>query len=62
MTEIPTPTISDAGRWYQNQLLSWIQNQDTKKLVGYGFGIFLLAGKLARIPTIVPFSKNISLP
>ena len=61
MTEIPTPTLPDVGR-YQNQLLSWIQNQDTKKLVGYGFGIFLLAGKLARIPTIVPFSKNISLP
>ena len=54
MTEIPTPTISDAGRWYQNQLLPWIQNQE---LVGYGIGMLLLAGKLARIPTIfVPFS------
>ena len=54
MTEIPTPTLPDAGRWYQNQLLPWIQNQE---LVGYGIGMFLLAGKLARIPTIfVQFS------
>jgi hypothetical protein len=52
MTEIPTPTLPDAGGWYQNKLLPWIQNQDKKKLVGYGVGIFLVAGKLARIPTI----------
>ena len=53
MTEIST----DAGGLYQNKLLPWIQNQDTEKLVGYGIGMFLLAGKLARIPTIfVPFS------
>ena len=32
--------------WYQNDLLPWIQNQDTKKLVCYGIGMFLLAGKL----------------
>jgi hypothetical protein len=49
MTEIPTPTLPDAGGWYQNQLFPWIQNQE---LVGYGIGMFLLAGKLARIPTI----------
>ena len=35
--------------WYQNELLPRIQNQDTKKLVCYGIGMFLLAGKLARI-------------
>ena len=28
--------------------LPWIQNQDPKKLVGYGIGIFLLAGKLGK--------------
>ena len=38
-----------AGR-YQNDLLPWIHNQDPKKLVGYGIGMFLLAGKLTRIP------------
>ena len=34
--------------WYQNDLLPWIQNQDLKKLVGYGIGISLLAGKLLK--------------
>ena len=28
-----------------------IQNQDPKKLVGYGIGLLLLTGKLARILT-----------
>ena len=37
--------------WYQNELLPWIQDQDLKKLAGYGIGMFLLAGKLARILT-----------
>ena len=31
--------------WYQNDFLPWIQNQDLKKLVVYGIGMFL-AGKL----------------
>ena len=39
------------GGWYQNELLPWIQDQDLKKLAGYGIGMFLLAGKLARILT-----------
>ena len=30
--------------WYQNDLLPWIHNQDSKKLVAYGIGMFLLAG------------------
>ena len=34
-----------------NELLLWIQNQDHKKMVCYGIGMFLLAGKLARIRT-----------
>ena len=34
--------------WYQNDLLPWIQNQDLKKLLGYGIGISLLAGKLLK--------------
>ena len=38
--------------WYQNDLLPWIHNQDPKKLVGYGIGMFLLAGKLTRIPVL----------
>ena len=33
--------------WYQNELLPWIQNQDPKKFVGYGIGLFLIAGKSA---------------
>jgi hypothetical protein len=37
------------GGWYPTELLMWIQNQDPKKLVGYGIGIFLLAGKLILI-------------
>ena len=52
MTEIPNPTLPDAGRWYQNQLLPWIQNQKRKILDGFGVGMLLLAGKLARVPTI----------
>jgi hypothetical protein len=32
--------------WYQNDLLPWIQSQDLKKLLGYGIGLSLLAGKL----------------
>ena len=32
--------------WYQNDFLPWIQNQDLKKLVCYGTGMILLAGKL----------------
>jgi hypothetical protein len=36
----------DAG-WYQNEFIPWIQSQDPKKLVGYGIGMFLLAGKLS---------------
>ena len=35
--------------WYQNQFLPWIQNQDPKKLVEYGIGLFLLAGIFAKI-------------
>ena len=35
------------AEWYQNELLPWIQNQDPKKMVCYGIGMFLLAGKLA---------------
>ena len=31
--------------WYQNDLLPWIQNQDSEKLVTYEIGMFLLAGK-----------------
>ena len=37
--------------WCQNEFLPWIQNQDPKKLVGYGIGMFVLAGILARILT-----------
>ena len=37
--------------WYQNELLPWIQDEDLRNLVGYGIGMFLLAGKLARILT-----------
>ena len=33
--------------WYQNEFLPWIQSQDPKKLVCYGIGMFLLAGKLS---------------
>ena len=39
--------------------LQWIQNQDSKKLFGYGIGMFLLAGKLARIPTDFLCRRNI---
>ena len=35
--------------WYQNEFLPWIQNQDPKKLAEYGIGLFLLAGKFAKI-------------
>ena len=37
----------------------WYQNQDSKKLIGYGIGMFLLAGKLARIPTDFLCRRNI---
>ena len=41
--------LTPGAGWYQNEFLPWIQNQDPKKLFGYGIGIFLVAGKLARI-------------
>ena len=41
--------LTPGAGWYQNEFLPWIQSQDPKKLVGYGIGMFLLAGKLARI-------------
>ena len=37
--------------WYQNEFLPWIQNQDPRKLVSYGIGLFLLAGKFAKVLT-----------
>ena len=40
--------LTPGAGWYQNEFLPWIQNQDSKKLVGYGIGMFLVAGKLAR--------------
>ena len=43
--------LTPGAGWYQNEFLPWIQNQDPKKLFGYGIGLFLLAGKLARIQT-----------
>ena len=43
--------LTPGAGWYQNEFLPWIQNQNPKKLVGYGIGMFLLAGKLARILT-----------
>ena len=43
--------LTPGAGWYQNEFLPWIQNQDPKKLFGYGIGLFLLAGKLARILT-----------
>ena len=43
--------LTPGAGWYQNEFLPWIQNQDLKKLVSYGIGMFLLAGKLARILT-----------
>ena len=43
--------LTPGAGWYQNEFLPWIQNQDPKKLVGYGIGMFLLAGKFARILT-----------
>ena len=41
--ECEGPNIPNTG-WYQNELLPWIHNQDSKKLVAYGIGMFLLAG------------------
>ena len=35
--------------WCPTQLLPWIQNQDLKKLIAFGIGMILIAGKLARI-------------
>ena len=35
--------------WCPTQLLPWIQNQDMKKLIAFGIGMILIAGKLARI-------------
>jgi hypothetical protein len=43
--------LTPGAGWYKNEFLPWIQNQDPKKLIGYGIGMFLLAGKLARILT-----------
>ena len=43
--------LTPGAGWHQNEFLPWIQNQNPKKLVGYGIGMFLLAGKLARILT-----------
>ena len=37
--------------WYQNEFVPWIQSQDPKKMVCYGVGMFLFAGKLSRILT-----------
>ena len=37
--------------WYHNDFLPWIQIQDPMTLVGYGIGIFTIAGKLIRIQT-----------
>ena len=55
MPEAPTipelPRLTSGAGWYQNEFLPWIQNQDPKRLVGYGIGMFLFAGKLARILT-----------
>jgi hypothetical protein len=31
------------------QFLPWIQNQDLKKLIAFGIGLILVAGKLSRI-------------
>ena len=50
--------LTPGAGWYQNEFLPWIQNQDPKKLVGYGIGMFLLAGKLARILDFFFLSKN----
>ena len=36
--------LTPGAGWYQNEFLPWIQNQDPKKLVSYGIGLFLLAG------------------
>ena len=36
--------LTPGAGWYQNEFLQWIQNQDPKKLVGYGIGIFLVGG------------------
>ena len=30
--------------WYQNEFIPWIQSQEPKKIIGYGIGMFLLAG------------------
>ena len=38
--EDPGRTAPNAG-WYQDELLPWIQNQDVKKIVGYGIGMSL---------------------
>ena len=43
--------LTPGAGWYQNEFLPWFQNQDPKKLVGYGIGTFLVAGELARILT-----------
>lgn len=36
--------LTPGAGWYQNEFLPWIQNQDPKKLFGYGIGLILLAG------------------
>ena len=33
--------------WYQNEFVPWIQSQEPKKMVCYGVGMFLFAGKLS---------------
>ena len=57
--ENPGRTTPHAG-WYQNELTPWIQNQDSKKLVGYGIGMFLLAGKFNIILTDFIFTYFLS--
>jgi hypothetical protein len=36
--------------WCPSELLPWIQKQDPKIFVAIGIAMFLIAGKLARIP------------
>ena len=54
--------LTPGAGWYQNEFLPWIQNQDPKKLLSYGIGLILLAGKFARILTdFFEFPKFCSL-
>ena len=52
MPEAPTPPKLPK---YFPELLPWIQDEDLKNLVGYGIGMFLLAGKLAKISILTGF-------